>query len=321
MSKIQHLVKSVGWALSAFLLLIGSGCSQSEPPVNTVLTVGQTQISDQELLALAQARGLEGTATQLNQLAQQLAQQLAAEQQLVANGWDQQPDYQEAKRRFIQTYVKAQIQQQLESENAVSDDEVAAYFAANRAQYSQPEQVRVALIEIARQDHEQAEQLAQRIQNELKAESDTAKRQQLFNRYAATYSAHTSSRYRGGDVGYIEHNDKHWPQALAKAALASQADESTSDLVAANDSLFIVKVISRKASVEPVLEDYANRIRSRLLTKKRQQVQQLAQQRLLAGINIETNDGLIQTIAKVEKPAFSPEPTGLPTDTHMAETK
>lgn len=321
MRQIQPLVRSVGWALSAFLLLIGTGCSQPEPPVNTVLTVGQTQISDQELLALAQARGLDGTATQLNQLAQQLAQQLAAEQQLVANGWDQPTDYLEAKRRFIQTYVKAQIQQQLESENAVSDDEVAAYFTANRAQYSQPEQVRVALIEIARQDHEQAEQLAQRIQDELKAESDTAKRQQLFNRYAATYSAHTSSRYRGGDVGYIEPNDKHWPQALAKAALASQADESTSDLIATNDSLFIFKVIARKAPVEPVLDDYTNSIRSRLLTQKRQQVQQLAQQRLMAGIKIETNEGLIQTIAKPKKPALPPEPTGLPVNTHMAGTE
>lgn len=286
-------------ALAVSLL---AGCDR-EPSAEAVVTVAEQTVSADALLTIARAQGEPLTAQNLVRLARLTAEDLAAEQHLLAEGWEQDPDFIQARRRFIRAYVNARINQALAAQVSVSEADIAAYFTEHKARYGRPAQYRVALIELSAATHgDKAQPLATQLQAELAALPAGAMRGQRFNQLAAAHSSHLSSRYQGGDIGYLAITDSQWPQALRQAVFASD-DAHALGQVATAEGVYVYRVLGKREPIEPQLADFREQIRRQLLAEKSDEMRRQGRQRMLDGVAIQINEPVIERIASGEKTA------------------
>lgn len=309
--RIRKSIYGLGLALIVFF----NGCScEKSPATQTVITVENTEISAQELLNIAKDQGEYASERQLLRLAEQTAEELAAEQKLMVEGWHKDADFIQAQRRFIRAYVNSRIQEELATSLQVSDEEIANYFENHRNEYRKPDQIRVAIIHLSTERHgTQAKALANHIHAALHALPNGVQRDQRFNEFVVAHSAHVASRFQGGDIGYVEQGDPSWPKNLVQAAFTLPKDASLGPLVETADGFYIFRVFGYSEAIEPRLEDYKQGIYQKLLSQKQDILRDTARIKLVEGINIEIDEDLIQSIASPsnqERPTPSPSPAG-----------
>ncbi|MBX2857025.1 MAG: peptidyl-prolyl cis-trans isomerase [Cellvibrionaceae bacterium] len=299
---INKLTKSF-LPLAAFLLLaLSAGCGQGSSKANEVLRVADQVVLAEELLALAEAQGESHSEQSLSRIARLTAEDLAAEQRLLAEGWDKDPAFIQARRRFIRAYVNARINRELEKEIRVSEAEIAAYFEQNKQRYGRPKQYRVALIDIAKKDHaDRAAAVASQLYAELSAVPAGKAQDRLFNQMAAQHSSHLGSRFQGGDVGYLQEGDPAWPTPLLDAVFASSMQQALGEIIATPKHFYIYRILGQRQAVEASLQDHRDKIRGKLLAEKQDAMRHKGREQLVRGLDIKINEQVIKRVASVEE--------------------
>ncbi len=178
----------------------------------------------------------------------------------------------------------------------VSDEELRQAYEADRAAHTQSGRVRLAILyrRLGRQDGEDRREA---LRTELQAARDRYLadpdgvtqngRISGFGKVAAEASEDTVSRYRGGDLGWLEpgRQDYHWPAAVIEAGIALPTGQP-SDVLAAGDGLYIVmKTGEREARITPFEEAVAS-LRRRLLRERQDAVEKSFKENLLAGAKV-----------------------------------
>ncbi len=178
----------------------------------------------------------------------------------------------------------------------VSDAELRQAYEDNPAAHTQSGRVRLAILyrRLGRQDGEERREA---LRTELQAareryladpdEVTQGGRISGFGKVAAESSEDTVSRYRGGDLGWVEpgRQDYHWPDAVIQAGVALPAGQP-SDVLAAGDGLYIVmKTGEREARITP-FEEAVVSLRRRLLRERQDAVEKSFKESLLAGSEV-----------------------------------
>lgn len=303
-SHVRNYVIFLAW------IFFISGCSCQEDP-DVAIRVGDKTVTADQLLAIAKAQGEATTLEPLSRLAQLTAEDLAAEHRLVAEGWDRNPQFIQAQRRFVRSYVNARINEEFMELLSVSDEEISEYFEARRDAYRKPAQVRVALIEISVEQHgQQAAALANEIYTVLTSMDKGPERDKRFNEFVVARSAHLASRFQGGDVGYMARNDSAWPAALIEAVFSTSLDASIGPMVKTPNGFYVFRVLGFRDAVEPRLSDYRESVRKKILAKKQDNMRHEARVRLVEDVSIEIDQ---EAIIKIASPSNDSRPTPSPT--------
>jgi len=208
--------------------------------------------------------------------------------------------------------------QELESKLAsisVSDEELKAAFASGGARGARPAKVRLAMLQLqgdAKMSDAKRAELRARMEQGLKKAAETPAEggrggaANGFGAVAAEYSDDQVSRYRGGDIGWLDAGNfsYRWPKAVLEAGYALEKGKC-SPVIESDGSLYVImKTDSREASAAS-FDEAKMSLQRELLAKKRAAIESafLAENRSQTGAEIRTD--VLSTITLPAAPARS----------------
>ena len=270
-------------ALSAAACLV-SQCEKPAPAAaskgKTLATVAGQAITDQDLLAEAAWRRSNNQAVPAApQLLEEMAQRLALVEKAKQSGI---ADDSETKRRVQSVIIASLREKQLAAELAkiaVTDEDVSKAYESKREEFTRPGLDRFAILfqaaDAKASDARKAE-AKQRLEAALAlADANPAAGGRGpaaggFGQVAAQHSDDQVSRYKGGDIGWIETSAKETrlPANVIEAGRALEKGKRSGVIEAADGFYAILKTDARPGGARP-LEEVADNLRQELLRERR----------------------------------------------------
>ncbi len=217
-------------------------------------------------------------------------------------GYEKDPEVLRAARQaMINRYLRDKLEPKLEQVK-VTDGEAEAYYGAHQAEFGDTAMVHAAIIRIAVPPRASAQAKA-----DLRKRAQKAREEALalepgvpgFGSVAITYSEDQASRYRGGDIDWLQAGkiDKRWDAKVLEAAFALTAAGRVSPVISAEDGYYLVKLMETKAaSIRPYAE-VKDGVRYRVVQEKKKNAESEFIEELKKRIPVTVNKGLLQTAA------------------------
>lgn len=300
------------------LLLVACGCDRQDE-AKVLARVGDREIRTDEFvrqLQMAQAGSpvpVDRSALLEEMVAREVIVQ-AAHQAELAND----PEVLKAiSNVLIATLKERQLSPRLEAAE-ISAADVNAAYDQHPENFISPERVRLAVLFVETETAGSgvpAEEARQRLETALgKARagatggSESAPNEG-FGAIAVAYSEDQETRYRGGDLGWIERGryPRRIEPSVIDAGFALQQPGEISDVIAGAKGLYVVKLLEKQAAAPVPLEKVAAGIRQQLLRDKRDQIQGDFQTTLRDGLRIEVHAERLDSIP-ASTPAQEPIP-------------
>lgn len=140
----------------------------------------------------------------------------------------------------------------------VTDAEIKTYYDTHQDEFATPKQIRASHIQLDGGDRSLAESLL----SQLKNGAD-------FATLAKARTTDKTSAAQGGDLGYFQSGDLEPP--FEKAAFALQPGQ-LSNIVETSYGLHIIKVTDRKAATKQTLDQARDKIKTKLIERKKAEV-------------------------------------------------
>lgn len=260
----------------AFVL---TGCSEKKPS-DALAKVGSREIRSADLQQEAERRRKLGRyVPDKKVLLEELVQYEALLQRAKAKGIDQDP---QVARELGNLLVGKLIEQEViaaAEKVTVTDDEVRAEYEKNRAKYTEPAKVRLAVLFLeasASSTEAKRTETRERIAEALRRFKESPPvvsrnpAAQGFGSLAQVYSDDQASRYRGGDIGWLSAGDfnQRWPKAVLQAGYALEKGQ-VSDIIQTDNGFYAVLKTDLRAPTERSLKEAEAALRHQLLVAKR----------------------------------------------------
>lgn len=280
---------------------------------SAVAVVAGQEISEERLLAelrrrFASASTGEVTAEQKFDALERLVRQEAVYAKAKASGFEQTPEIQTR----IKNLVVAQFREQrfTNATPVVTQREVQLAYEAGGNRFMQPPAWRGAAIFISQpanataEKRSEARHRAETILNEARRGDDRA-----FSRLAAKHSEDQSSRYRGGDLGWISRDDNSVDPALVEALERVGEPGGFAPLVETPRGYVVVKLVERRNVARKPLAEVAELLRHELFREKSAQAERDFLTAMKAGLDIRIDRARIEQLSL---PSPKNEPPRLP---------
>jgi parvulin-like peptidyl-prolyl isomerase len=185
--------------------------------------------------------------------------------------------------------------------------EVDLYYQSHQDEFTTPEKVRVAVlfVQVPRKAGSEEQAKARQRAEELRIQAVAASGElPHFGLLAQTHSDDQTTRYRGGDCGWItrENLKQRWDAQVVAAIVKLQKPGQISPVVRAADGYYLAKLIQRKAALTAPLKTVRERIEKKLMDAAQKRERERFEQDQRAGLKIEINEALLKSI---EAPARS----------------
>ena len=175
-------------------------------------------------------------------------------QEAKKRGFDRDRPFLERVERFRERSLLERLRvEEVDAQVKVNREEVKAYYATNAANYTTPEELRVSHILVKTQ--EEALDLKKRLDQG-----------EDFAALARKVSLDLSTRYKGGDLGFIK-KGQTMPQ-IEKALLTLKVG-GISQPVATSFGYHVIKLVDRASGAPLSFEDAKDQVREELLNEKR----------------------------------------------------
>ncbi|HEX2749620.1 MAG TPA: peptidylprolyl isomerase [Verrucomicrobiales bacterium] len=192
----------------------------------------------------------------------------------------------ETKREMENVLIAKLRAQELEAKlNAatVTDAELKAAFAAGAAAYSHPAKVRMAILHLQgdmKMSDAKRSELRSRMEEALKKAAEAPApggrggAATGFGQIAAEYSDDQVTRYRGGDLGWLDEGNYsyRWPKPVLEAGFALPQG-GVSGIIEADNGLYAIMKTDHRDGGSTTLEEAAPSLRHDLLVKKRAEIE------------------------------------------------
>jgi peptidyl-prolyl cis-trans isomerase C len=199
---------------------------------------------------------------------------------------------------------------------SVADAEVQEAYEQQKGQFTAPEKARIAVLFMAapKQDGPAAGEARGKIAAALAlAKAESSPNAHGFGALAINNSEDQESRYRGGEIGWVDR--KQYPAridfAAIEAAFALQSPGQISDVVQGERGFYAVMLLEKRAATPVPFAEVAPIIRGKLLAKKREQVEATFLAKLRAEVPVEMHPERLPA-RPASKPAVPSLPSTLP---------
>ncbi len=273
----------IGPLCAGILALLLAGCGEREikPDANPVVleVAGETLRLDEVRSRLDYLRERRASAADSKDaFVDDLVGRQAALARARELGLDDDPELQ---RQMENLLIGRLRQTELEARNAeieISEEAVRERYEAERERYTRPSQVRIALLRLEKPSGSGSEAinaLRKRLREAAAEAADLPEGTRGFGEIAMNHSDEATSRFKGGDVGWLQAGEKlyRWPDPVIETAFALEADRRPSDVVETEDALFVLmRLDARPAVTRDLDERLAAQIRGALLREAREAV-------------------------------------------------
>jgi hypothetical protein len=300
---------------------LAAGCAPSRDaspaastPTAFVARVGDAILTDVEFasrleLRLAAGSGDKASMAQKEPVLEEWIREESIYEQARAARFDQRPDVAEALRRLVVSKFR---EEKLAAWNAaetvsVSDADVEARYRADPTEFFAPAAVRGAVIFLgvgqrATPEKRQARRAEAEVLREEAARSD-------FRLLAARHSEDQTSRYRGGDTGWLTRSDRASEPGVVQALCDLPGPGDVGPVVETSLGFYVVKLLEKRGAGPRPLAEVRELIRHRLIQAIGQKAQQEFAAAMRTGLDIEINRRLLEQIqprAREEAPPSTP---------------
>ena len=314
---------SAVWAGALGIVLLAVGCREKKTatpplPANAVAVVGGQIITREQFQSelarraqVAPGRFAEPGAKQ--SLLEELIRFEVLYQKALAAGYDKDPQVLANLKRLITAKYQEDQLARL-GPPRVSPEDVAGYYQSHPQHFGTPEKVRAALIEIRVASTATAEKRAEaaaRAQAVLAEARANASADGTFGLVAQRHSEHQSSRYRGGDIGWLTLGATNlvWPPAVTEAIFKLSQPGEIGPVIETPTTFYLIKLVERRpASLRPLAE-VKDGVAYLVARQKEQQQQEELQAALRQGMDIRINQAALDSISA---PPHQPTPPGGP---------
>ncbi|MGZ0707123.1 peptidylprolyl isomerase [Coraliomargarita sp. W4R53] len=228
-------------------------------------------------------------------------------------GLDEDVEFQrQVENLLIGRLKQAQINMALES-ISVSDDEVSAYYEAHSDRYGRAAQARFALLHLPADKFADAAArtaLASRLQEAQQLVSELPAGARGFGPLAMKYSEEATSRFKGGDIGWLKagQDDYRWPEAVVSAAFRLQVGE-LSEIVETEDGAYLLLKTDAREAVKPTLDGrFRATLSQSLLREKRELALKDLEQEWAEGVPLQLHEDVLARL-KFASPILQPSRT------------
>ncbi|HTI72487.1 MAG TPA: peptidyl-prolyl cis-trans isomerase [Candidatus Limnocylindria bacterium] len=302
-------------------LLIGAGCSRrAEPDPEVVAKMGAQEIRVAEFQAWAQRRASANDAKAKEALLEEMLDHAALLQQARAAGLDKDPEL----RRSWENMLVAKLREsQLESRitNAQpTEAQIQSYYASHPAQYTEPAMRRGAVLFLEYPKKALPERLAKvrqrlseaRTQALGQATNDPAARG--FGALAIEYSEDQATRYRGGDMGWVQagRQDARFDPRVLETLFAMSQPGEVSDVLETSRGCYLVKFLETRAERLKPLADVEPAIRHLLLMENRKRMEIEWKQSARAVLPTQIFPEVMERVKLPPQTPAAAQPPGLP---------
>jgi peptidyl-prolyl cis-trans isomerase C len=286
-----------------------TSCSKAPKPepVTFLAKVGDVRITVEDLQKeVARRQAARRAVPDKETLLQEMVEQTALLQRAKDSGVDRDPQLQrEIHNLIIGRFLDRETTARREAVT-VTTNEVQAEYERNLARYTQPAKVRLALL-VQRVDPKASEakraearariEEARRLALAKPASAESASGVPGFGALAVDYSDDQTSRYRGGDIGWLDSGSyvPRWPKKVFEAAFALEQGK-TSEVIETDDGFYLaMKTDLRPGSVVPFVQVEAS-LRQSLLVRKRHEADVAVRQEAIRLIPSEINRAALSTV-------------------------
>jgi hypothetical protein len=285
-------------------------------------TIGPRQIRTADFVREISRRG--GSRQELLDRSALLHEMIVREALLVrarAAGLEKDPDFiREWQSLLIGCLRRRELEPRL-ADVAVSDLEIQAEYERDQAPFSRPAMRRLAILFVATHPQMDPEARAR-----CQARIDEARRKVLahagsaalqgFGALAVEYSEDQTTRYKGGDLGWVEdgHDLGGYGPAVVRAGFALAKVGDVSDIIATDRGLYLVRLADLRPAQASPLEDVRERIRHLLWRDKQRQVEKDFVDRALSAVAVKIFEDALERVPPTspgQRPAAA-APPGLP---------
>ncbi len=312
-------------------IFLGAGCSKPASPPDVLARVGTNEIRTADLLREAERRRSQRKSVpEAPVLLEEMIEQETLLQRARQVGVDRDPQVaRELNNLLISRLLEKEVVAQVEKV-AVTAAEIQAEYESNRVKYSQPAKARLALLfqEVSRSSSETRRTEGKSRLLEARARLLTRPPAPTggapvpgFGSMALEFSDDQASRYRGGDIGWLEagRTNYHWPHPVLAAGF-TLSNGVPSEVIETDGGFYLVmKTDSRPGAIKSLAE-VESALHQSLLLKKRRALDQAfrEQARRQIGVVIQTNvlAGLKLPASERTPPRREIEPPALPAANH-----
>lgn len=207
-------------------------------------------------------------------------------------GFDEHPDVVRAANELMIQHMMRDFLAEEVAPDAISEDELRAFYEEQREAFHRPEQVRVSAIVTG--DRGRAEQLA--------AEAEDASPRE-FRDLVEAHSIDADSRDRGGDLGYFSRGEDELPEPVVEAAFELGDGDATGVIDGGDGTYYVLARTGFRPAVERDFEDVRRQVRSDYERKAREEARDRFIGELREEAEVEIDDA---ALAEVEIPAGGP---------------
>ena len=313
-------------AIAISTVLLAAGCREQKSatpplPANAVAGVGGQIITleqfQNEMARRAQAaQGRFAEAGEKQSLLDELIRFEVLQQKALAAGYDRDPQVvANLKRVMVARFQEDQLAK-LGAPSATAE-EIVEFYQKNRQRFGTPEKVRAAVIEIKVARTATAEQRAAasaHAESVLAEARTNAPLDGTFGLVAQRHSEHQSTRYRGGDIGWLAvgATNSEWPAAVTEALSRLSQPGEISPVIATPAGFYLVKLAERQAANVRPLEDVKEGVKYLVARQKEQQRQEELYAALKQGIGIRINQPLLDSLPVPVRETRPPDLPGGP---------
>ncbi|NVN90737.1 MAG: peptidyl-prolyl cis-trans isomerase [Desulfuromonadales bacterium] len=216
-------------------------------------------------------------------------------------GYENDPEVIETvKQAMVGKYLRDNLDPKLGQLKA-TDQEAEAYYQTNRAEFTTHAMIHAAIIKIAVSPKSTAEKKAELLKRAEEARAEALALEPgvpAFGSVAIKYSEDQSSRYRGGDIGWLQVGtvDGRWDRAVADAITALKTPGQITPVITTADGFYIAKLTETKGATVKPFAMVKDGVRYQVVQDKKQKIEHEFIEQLKSRISVNVNRGLLETI-------------------------
>jgi parvulin-like peptidyl-prolyl isomerase len=189
----------------------------------------------------------------------------------------------ELRRQWENLLIGRLHEQELDKQLAelkVTDAEIEEFYQSKKATYSRPAQLQLALLHLAvtrHTDEVKRKEIRARLENARSLARELSPEVIGFGALAMEYSEEATSRFKGGDVGWLQAGASgyRWPDEVVKAAFALKAVGDISEVIEAKDGFYVLRKLDlREPALQPLEGRFRSSIANAVMAQKRQSLEQ-----------------------------------------------
>lgn len=311
------------WPSAGFILVVFlfSGCSRPvRPDSDLVAKIGSREIRKPEFQAWLQRRASGNDSKEKVALLNEMLDHVALVEQAKKLGLDRDPELLRSWDNLLVAKLREVQFEPLLTNIQPTEAQIASYYESNQAGFTEPAMRRGAILftelpgKVSPDERSRIRQRLVEARTKASVQSTNGPDVRGFGPLAIEYSEDQSTRYRGGDFGWVRagRGDARFDREVIDQLFALKQPGDVSDILETKRGFYLVKFLESQPERVKPLTAVQEKIRYQMLAENRRHAESQWKQAARAAFPSEIHPEVLASISISQQSNLSTNPPILP---------